>query len=90
MSESALGHEHEWWWVHGTAASPSTAEGPFDGSQRGLVPSSVRASNSVIREPTEAGPEHDWSRRGGGWGMPFLTIYRGERLVCAEPGWPRK
>jgi hypothetical protein len=24
-------------WVHGTAASPSTAEGPFDGSQRGTT-----------------------------------------------------
>jgi hypothetical protein len=70
------------WWAYGTAASPSTAEGPFYGSQRGLVPSSVRASNSIIREPTGAGPEHDWSSRGGGWGMRFLTIYRGEVTVC--------
>jgi hypothetical protein len=86
---TASGHEHEWRWVHGTAASPSTAEGPFDGSQRDLVPSSVRASNSVVREPTGAGPEHDWSSRGR-WGMRFLTIYRGEITVVSSQAGPGK
>jgi hypothetical protein len=31
---TALGHKHEWTMGARTAASPSTAEGPFEGSQR--------------------------------------------------------
>jgi hypothetical protein len=34
----AMGHEHEWWSVRRTAASPLTAEGAVYESYRGFVP----------------------------------------------------
>jgi hypothetical protein len=35
---SFMGHEHEWYLVGRTAASPLTAEDPVDESHRGFVP----------------------------------------------------